>query len=69
MFKQVEKERIKSEEDALRLSEKKGMLNKSLRDTEIELDDCKKMVDVSLLPCPQVHLSWVKNACLLRLNE
>ena len=43
---EVEKERLKTEEESLRLSEKKGQLNKSLRDTELELEDCRKTVEV-----------------------
>ena len=44
----VERERLKTEEESMRLSENRGQLDRSLRDTECELDDCKKTIQVLL---------------------
>lgn len=45
----VERERLKTEEESIRLNENRGHLDRSLRDTETELDDCKKTIQVFIV--------------------
>lgn len=43
---QVERDRLKTEEEAMRLSENRGQLDRSIRDLESEIDEAHKTIQV-----------------------
>ena len=43
----MERERLKTEEESMRLVEDKGVLDRSVRDLELELEDSRKTIQVS----------------------
>ena len=47
---------MKTEEETFRLNENRGQLDRSLRDTENELDECRKTIQVNWRICEVIFL-------------